>query len=93
MQAITIRDHDAGVGGLSLPDVPYPHAAQNDIIVGVRAAGPSADRQRRPTASWNGPTREGKSTRGSSSDRPRWVTSCCVAVSTRRGSRWRAINP
>ena len=27
MQAITVRDHDAGVGGLSLTDVPYPHAA------------------------------------------------------------------
>ena len=39
MQAITVRDRDAGVGGLSLTDVPYPHAAQNDVIVQVHAAG------------------------------------------------------
>ncbi len=39
MQAITVRDRTAGVGGLSLMDVPYPHAAQNDVIVRVHAAG------------------------------------------------------
>ena len=39
MQAITVRDRGAGVSGLSLTDVPYPHAAQNDVIVGVHAAG------------------------------------------------------
>ena len=39
MRAIAVRDHDAGVGGLSLTDVPYPHAAQNDVIVRVHAAG------------------------------------------------------
>jgi NADPH:quinone reductase-like Zn-dependent oxidoreductase len=39
MQAITVRDRAAGVGGLSLTDLPYPHAAQNDVIVGVHAAG------------------------------------------------------
>jgi len=39
MQGITVRDHDAGVSGLSLTDVPYPHAAQNDVIVRVHAAG------------------------------------------------------
>ena len=39
MQAITVRDRAAGVGGLSLADIPYPHAAQNDVIVGVHAAG------------------------------------------------------
>src|SRR3974390_2059036 len=39
VQAITARDRDAGVGGLSLTDVPYPHAAQNDVIVRVHAAG------------------------------------------------------
>jgi NADPH:quinone reductase-like Zn-dependent oxidoreductase len=39
MQAITVRDRDAGIGGLALADVPYPHAAQNDVIVRVRAAG------------------------------------------------------
>ena len=47
MQAITVRDHDAGVGGLSLADVPYPHAAQNDVIVRVHAAGS-------PPANWSG---------------------------------------
>ncbi|MGH2851875.1 MAG: NADP-dependent oxidoreductase [Solirubrobacteraceae bacterium] len=39
MQAITVRDRDAGVGGLSLADVPYPRAGQNDVIVQVHAAG------------------------------------------------------
>jgi len=39
MQAITVRDRDAGVGGLSLSDMPYPRAAQNDVIVRVHAAG------------------------------------------------------
>lgn len=39
MQAITVRDRDAGVGGLALTDVPYPHAAVNDVIVRVHAAG------------------------------------------------------
>lgn len=39
MQAITVRDRDAGVAGLSLGDIPYPHAAQNDVIVQVHAAG------------------------------------------------------
>lgn len=27
MQAITIRDRDAGIGGLTLDELPYPHAA------------------------------------------------------------------
>jgi NADPH:quinone reductase-like Zn-dependent oxidoreductase len=39
MQAITVRDRDAGVGGLALADLPYPHAAENDVIVAVHAAG------------------------------------------------------
>ena len=39
MQAITVRDRAAGVGGLSLTEVPYPHAAVNDVIVRVHAAG------------------------------------------------------
>src|SRR4051795_9799472 len=39
MRAITIRDRDAGVGGMSLTDMPYPHAAENDVIVRVHAAG------------------------------------------------------
>ncbi|MEW1659021.1 NADP-dependent oxidoreductase [Streptomyces sp. NPDC093707] len=40
MQAITIRDRDAGIAGLSLTaDMPYPHAAENDVIVRVHAAG------------------------------------------------------
>jgi hypothetical protein len=38
MQAITVRDRDAGVNGLSLTDLPYPHAAENDVIVQVHAA-------------------------------------------------------
>ncbi|MFB7135535.1 NADP-dependent oxidoreductase [Streptomyces sp. NPDC056237] len=39
MQAITARDRDAGLAGLSLSDMPYPHAAENDVIVRVYAAG------------------------------------------------------
>jgi NADPH:quinone reductase-like Zn-dependent oxidoreductase len=39
MQAITVQDRAAGVGGLTLTDLPYPHAAENDVIVAVHAAG------------------------------------------------------
>src|SRR5579872_253510 len=39
MKAITVRDRTAGVGGMSLTDVPYPHAAENDVIVRVHAGG------------------------------------------------------
>jgi NADPH:quinone reductase-like Zn-dependent oxidoreductase len=39
MQAIIVRDRAAGVGGLTLTDLPYPHASENDVIVAVHAAG------------------------------------------------------
>src|SRR5262245_46209219 len=39
MRAITVQDRAAGVGGLTLADVAYPHAAENDVIVQVHAAG------------------------------------------------------
>jgi NADPH:quinone reductase-like Zn-dependent oxidoreductase len=39
MRAITLRDRDAGVGGLALTDLPHPHAAENDVVVRVHAAG------------------------------------------------------
>ncbi|MFI6075647.1 NADP-dependent oxidoreductase [Actinoplanes sp. NPDC051343] len=39
MQAITVNDRDAGVDGLTLTEMPYPHAAENDVIVRVHAAG------------------------------------------------------
>ncbi len=39
MQAITVRDRDTGLSGLTLTDVPYPQAAVNDVIVRVHAAG------------------------------------------------------
>ncbi|RZU11163.1 NADPH:quinone reductase-like Zn-dependent oxidoreductase [Kribbella rubisoli] len=39
MRAITATDRAAGVGGLSLTELPYPHAAENDVIVQVHAAG------------------------------------------------------
>ena len=39
MKDITVQDRDAGVGGLSLSEVAHPHAAENDVIVEVRAAG------------------------------------------------------
>jgi NADPH:quinone reductase-like Zn-dependent oxidoreductase len=39
MQAVTARDRDAGVAGLSVTELPYPQAAENDVIVRVHAAG------------------------------------------------------
>ena len=39
MQAITVSDREAGVAGLSLTDLPYPVAAENDVVVRVHAAG------------------------------------------------------
>lgn len=39
MQAITVRDRAAGAAGLMLSDIPCPHAAENDVIVRVYAAG------------------------------------------------------
>lgn len=39
MQAIVSRDRTAGIDGLELADMPYPHAAENDVIVRVHAAG------------------------------------------------------
>src|ERR1700759_4844181 len=39
MRAMTVRNRDAGVGGLTLTDMPSPHAAENDVIVRVHAAG------------------------------------------------------
>jgi threonine dehydrogenase-like Zn-dependent dehydrogenase len=39
VRAITVRDRAAGATGLTLPDVPHPHVAENDVIVRVHAAG------------------------------------------------------
>jgi NADPH:quinone reductase-like Zn-dependent oxidoreductase len=39
MKAIAARDRDAGIDGLTLAELPYPHAAENDVIVRVHAAG------------------------------------------------------
>ncbi|MFG3320637.1 NADP-dependent oxidoreductase [Streptomyces sp. NPDC048171] len=39
MQAITIQDRDAGVGGLTHSELPHPHVAENDVLVEVHAAG------------------------------------------------------
>jgi NADPH:quinone reductase-like Zn-dependent oxidoreductase len=39
VQAITVRDRAAGAAGLTLTDIPRPHAAENDVIVRVHAAG------------------------------------------------------
>ena len=39
MQAITVTDREAGVAGLSLTNLPYPQAADNDVVVRVHAAG------------------------------------------------------
>ena len=39
MQAITVSDREAGVAGMSLTDLPYPVASENDVVVRVHAAG------------------------------------------------------
>jgi NADPH:quinone reductase-like Zn-dependent oxidoreductase len=39
MQAIVARDRAAGIDGLALAEVAYPHAAENDVVVRVHAAG------------------------------------------------------
>jgi NADPH:quinone reductase-like Zn-dependent oxidoreductase len=39
MLAIIARDRAAGIDGLAPAQVPYPHAAENDVIVRVHAAG------------------------------------------------------
>jgi NADPH:quinone reductase-like Zn-dependent oxidoreductase len=39
MRAVAVHDRDAGLAGLSLTEVPYPHAAENDVVVRVHAAG------------------------------------------------------
>jgi NADPH:quinone reductase-like Zn-dependent oxidoreductase len=39
MRAITVSERDAGVAGLSLTELPYPEATDNDVIVRVHAAG------------------------------------------------------
>jgi NADPH:quinone reductase-like Zn-dependent oxidoreductase len=38
MQSIVVRDRNAGVAGLSLADMPYPKAGENDVIVRVHGA-------------------------------------------------------
>lgn len=39
MRAITVRDREAGIDGLTLEDLPHPHASENDVVVRVHAAG------------------------------------------------------
>jgi hypothetical protein len=39
VRAVTVRNQAAGAAGLTLSDIPRPHAAENDVIVRVHAAG------------------------------------------------------
>jgi NADPH:quinone reductase-like Zn-dependent oxidoreductase len=39
MRAITVHDREAGIGGLTLTEMPYPQTMENDVIVRVHAAG------------------------------------------------------
>ncbi len=39
MRAIIARDRASGIDGLAAAEMPYPHAAENDVIVEVHAAG------------------------------------------------------
>lgn len=38
MRAVVTSDRAAGINGLTLADMPYPHMAENDVIVAVHAA-------------------------------------------------------
>jgi NADPH:quinone reductase-like Zn-dependent oxidoreductase len=51
MQAVVVRDRDTGLAGLSLAELPYPHAAENDVVVRVHAAGMTSGELEWP-ASW-----------------------------------------
>ncbi|GAA0596718.1 NADP-dependent oxidoreductase [Kribbella sandramycini] len=39
MRAVVVGDREAGVDGLTVGERPYPHAAENDVVVRVHAAG------------------------------------------------------
>ena len=52
MQAVVVEDRDAGLAGLSLAELPYPPAAENDVVVRVHAAGMTAGELEWPT-SWS----------------------------------------
>jgi NADPH:quinone reductase-like Zn-dependent oxidoreductase len=39
MKAITVAGAGLGVESMTLTDIDYPHAAENDVIVRVQAAG------------------------------------------------------
>ncbi|MCT7368124.1 NADP-dependent oxidoreductase [Mycolicibacterium llatzerense] len=39
MQAMAVSEREAGIKGMSLMELPYPHAAENDVVVRVHAAG------------------------------------------------------
>src|SRR6185437_868427 len=39
MRAIIARERTTGIDGLEVAEMPYPHAAENDVIVRVHAAG------------------------------------------------------
>jgi NADPH:quinone reductase-like Zn-dependent oxidoreductase len=39
MRAVTVSDPDAGVESMTLTEIDHPHAAENDVVVEVHAAG------------------------------------------------------
>lgn len=39
MHAMTVSDPDAGIKGMSMSELPHPHAAENDVVVQVHASG------------------------------------------------------
>lgn len=39
MQAMAVSEREAGIEGMSLVELPYPHAVENDVVVRVHAAG------------------------------------------------------
>lgn len=39
MKAVTVSDREAGLAGMTIEELPYPHAAENDVVVQVHAAG------------------------------------------------------
>ena len=39
MKAVTVTEQGLGIEGMTLTDIDYPHAAENDVVVRVHAAG------------------------------------------------------
>lgn len=77
-QALAARDRDAGAGGRSFLGVPYPHDAQNDLLVRVHAVGFTPGE-----LDWSGPGSIAKDGQCSRQGRCGSVPPCCPRCPTR----------